>query len=111
MEDKKAEVGIDSYGVSMTTLEEIFLKLGEEEEDAKKKEEEEAKAKANGHHTNGTVAVAANGNGHDKDMSGYSFEAVETKKSSWQMFKSLLFVSCNYLLITDCASKGVLHLS
>ena len=31
--------GIDSYGVSMTTLEEIFLKLGEEEES--KKEEME----------------------------------------------------------------------
>ena len=32
-----SSLGIDSYGVSMTTLEEIFLKLGEEEE-AKKEE-------------------------------------------------------------------------
>jgi hypothetical protein len=32
-------LGINSYGVSMTTLEEIFLRLGEEEE--MKKEEEE----------------------------------------------------------------------
>ena len=42
MEKNKTETdgdGIDSYGVSMTTLEEIFLKLGEEEE-AKKLEEE-----------------------------------------------------------------------
>ena len=35
--------GIDSYGVSMTTLEEIFLKLGEEEES--KKEELELKVR------------------------------------------------------------------
>ena len=35
----KGSLGIDSYGVSMTTLEEIFLHLGEEEE-ARKEEEE-----------------------------------------------------------------------
>ena len=47
MEKNKTETegdGIDSYGVSMTTLEEIFLKLGEEEE-AKKKLEEENRSK------------------------------------------------------------------
>ena len=40
----KGPLGIDSYGVSMTTLEEIFLHLGEEEE--AKKEEEELKGAA-----------------------------------------------------------------
>ena len=39
----KGPLGIDSYGVSMTTLEEIFLQLGEEEE--AKKEEKEFNAK------------------------------------------------------------------
>ena len=39
----KTSQGIDSYGVSMTTLEEIFLKLGEEEES--KKEENELKVR------------------------------------------------------------------
>lgn len=36
---EKNHLGISSYGVSMTTLEEIFLKLGEEEK-AKKEVEE-----------------------------------------------------------------------
>ena len=34
----KGALGISSYGVSMTTLEEIFLHLGEEEEAAKEVE-------------------------------------------------------------------------
>ena len=29
---KSGKLGIDSYGASMTTLEEVFLRLGEEEE-------------------------------------------------------------------------------
>ena len=94
MERNKTETsgdGIDSYGVSMTTLEEIFLKLGEEEE--AKKLEEENKSKSNG-------AAAANGTSNiiaiidtAKDLGGFSFEAVETRKSSWQMFKALLFIN------------------
>ena len=31
-------MGIQSYGVSMTTLEEVFLKLGEEEEEEDEKD-------------------------------------------------------------------------
>ena len=95
MERNKTETsgdGIDSYGVSMTTLEEIFLKLGEEEEEAKKLEEEN-KSKSNG-------APAANGTSNSvavidtaKDLGGFSFESVETRKSSWQMFKALLFIN------------------
>ncbi len=30
-------LGIDSYGASMTTLEEVFLRLGEEDEEDKQK--------------------------------------------------------------------------
>ena len=88
MERNKAETsgdGIDSYGVSMTTLEEIFLKLGEEEEEAKKLEEEN-RGKSNGV-ANGTAVDVA------KDLGGFSFEAVETRKSSWRMFKALLFIN------------------
>ena len=93
MEKNKSETsgdGIDSYGVSMTTLEEIFLKLGQEEE--AKKLEEENKNKSNGAAANGTsnsVAIDAAA----KDLGGFSFEAVETHKSSWQMFKALLFIN------------------
>ena len=42
-------MGFESYGVSMTTLEEVFLKLGEEAELAEKSRmENEAKIKKNG---------------------------------------------------------------
>ena len=29
----------------------------------------------------------------EKDMEGYSFEAIDTKKSNWQMFWALAYVS------------------
>ena len=106
IEKKKTEtkgIGIDSYGVSMTTLEEIFLKLGAEEEAKKLAEENRSKVGKvilylaftftffNGMHLqkngidNGTftrVTVDA-----AKDLGGFSFEAVETRKSAWQIFK------------------------
>lgn len=28
MEDRSTELGVDSYGVSLTTLEEVFMKVG-----------------------------------------------------------------------------------
>ncbi len=116
-----SSLGIDSYGVSMTTLEEIFLKLGEEEE-AKKEEQElqvmnKGKKKTKKDPTTEVVAeVRMSGAGQlpqpsngvdnivtqdlatsprpeDKDMTGYSFEAVATTKSKWQIFKALVYVS------------------
>ncbi len=41
--DNALALGIDSYGVSMTTLEEIFLKLGEEEENEEQRKKEKNK--------------------------------------------------------------------
>lgn len=86
--------GISSYGVSMTTLEEIFLKLGEEEGE---KEEGEG---GNGQKSQrGRVTAEEPGQaGAEDDMAGFSFEAVETNKSSWQMFKALSYVSADHMV-------------
>eukprot|EP01046_Picozoa_sp_COSAG06_P044582 COSAG06_NODE_6031_length_3145_cov_26.486868_1_plen_143_part_10 len=50
LEDRKAELGVSTYGLSATTLEEVFLNLDKankekkrEEEEKKKKQEEEDK--------------------------------------------------------------------
>merc|ERR1711871_1310450 len=50
LQSKKEELNLEQVALSMTTLEEVFLKLGqqEEEEQKRKKEEEEAKAKEDG---------------------------------------------------------------
>jgi hypothetical protein len=39
-----------------------------------------------------TTKARMSNNREDKDMSGFSFEAVQTKKSAWQMFKALVYV-------------------
>eukprot|EP00095_Tigriopus_kingsejongensis_P007732 maker-scaffold200_size264178-snap-gene-0.9 protein:Tk07732 transcript:maker-scaffold200_size264178-snap-gene-0.9-mRNA-1 annotation:"atp-binding cassette sub-family a member 5" len=96
-------LGISSYGVSMTTLEEIFLKLGEEEEVKKevaelKKMGVETKVsncmaldgnEGNVHLNDVAQPVRMSNNKNDKDMDGFSFEALATKKSKWQMFWAL----------------------
>jgi ABC-type multidrug transport system ATPase subunit len=53
LQNKKDELNLEQVALSMTTLEEVFLKLGQEEEEADKKakeekEEKEAKAKEEG---------------------------------------------------------------
>ena len=42
------DLGIDSYGTSMPTLEEVFLRLGDEDDDDENKMVEELKSKQNG---------------------------------------------------------------
>lgn len=109
----KGSLGISSYGVSMTTLEEIFLKLGEEEEAAKEMKElasmsgtdqnEESFAN-NLNEQNGPSRMSNNKT--DKDMTGFSFEAVQTKKSSWQMFKALVYVSTIVPMLTALSKRN-----
>ncbi|XP_059079473.1 cholesterol transporter ABCA5-like isoform X1 [Tigriopus californicus] len=94
--------GISSYGVSMTTLEEIFLKLGEEEKAKKEVDELEMSGEATQAmiskqdvgKMNGSVAPTQHmaNNQSNKEMGGFSFEAVPTEKSKWQMFWALAWV-------------------
>ncbi len=106
-------LGVDSYGVSMTTLEEIFLKLGEEEEEEDGGEEHKKRRKKDDNNRTEEDAGLSNagaaleesessfsesssggeGRKEDKDdLGGYSFEAVPTSKSDWQMYKALVYV-------------------
>ncbi len=91
----------------MTTLEEIFLKLGEEEEAKKELEfqrqlqkKKKKKNKNSDGRTDSQETIFRNGNGvnhngEGKDMSGFAFESVNTNKSTWQMYKALTYVSKN----------------
>ncbi len=47
-------MGIQSYGIAMTTLEEVFLKLGEEEDEDEDKEGKEEKGKQKKENKQGT---------------------------------------------------------
>ena len=62
------------------TLEEVFLRLGEEAEDTASTEDQRQ--------------FETSGSGRPKDnaqrISGYEFEEVRTNKSSWQTFKGLI---------------------
>ena len=69
-----------NYGVSMTTLEEVFLKLGNEEE------VEEDKADY------GSTTSCPIRSLEVKEMDGFSFQSFEIKKSSWRIFLSLFKV-------------------
>ena len=71
----EGSLGISSYGVSMTTLEEVFLHLGEEER-------QEEKRKVSDNTTPDDLPNGANN-------TGYSFESVEISKSSWETFWAL----------------------
>ena len=76
--------------------------LSGEEEEAKKLEEEN-KSKSNGAvaTVNGTSkSVAVIDTTAAKDLGGFSFEAVETRKSSWHMFKASLSKATQEKLLT-----------
>merc|ERR1712106_336791 len=82
----------------MTTLEEVFLHLGEEEEaddndtaNADTSIRDKAMTRQLSVGSENTLKVPEN-HSKDKNASGYSFEAVETHKSSWQMFKALVYL-------------------
>ena len=66
---------------------------------SKKKERDAADASsevdrvAAGDASNGGGRVRMAGNKEDNDMSGYSFEAIDTERSTWQTFKALVYVS------------------
>ena len=83
---QEGDLGISSYGVSMTTLEEVFLHLGEEEE-------QEEKGATPALTLNGSAVVngSAPVNG-SADTLGFSFQAAETHKSAWQMFWALTYL-------------------
>ena len=72
------DLGIDSYGTSMPTLEEVFLRLGDHDDDDGEHEEKPNDDKKQ-----------ATENG---DIVGYEFESVATKKNWWQTYSALLYV-------------------
>ena len=76
----QGSLGVSSYGVSMTTLEEVFLHLGEEEE-----EEERRKTSKSSLPDTGSTSNGVNG-----ATNGYSFESVETQKSRAATFWALI---------------------
>ena len=94
-------LGIDSYGTSMPTLEEVFLRLGDEET-----EEEGGAPKVIQqvdfcvrffHYMTFDMQLFflqedERRNGQE-EMVGYEFEPVSTQKSTWQAYKALLKVN------------------
>ena len=72
-------LGIDSYGTSMPTLEEVFLRLGDDEH-----EENSEKIEAN--------KIMPEKMENENDIVGYEFESVSTKKNWWQTYSALLYV-------------------
>ncbi|GAB6030175.1 hypothetical protein CHUAL_005851 [Chamberlinius hualienensis] len=81
-------VGIKSYGMSMTTLEEVFLKLCNNEEE---EEEEEARLEENGN------VVSRNGRGHKRNPSSSSslgkkciIDNIPVKYNWWQAFAIMM---------------------
>lgn len=93
-------MGISSYGVSMTTLEEVFLHIGEEEEIEDNDttniissfREKTTRQLSLGAEDILDIPSTSNARPKDKNTSGYSFESIETHKSTWQMFKALLYL-------------------
>lgn len=86
-------LGIDSYGASMTTLEEVFLRLGEQEEEEKTEEPNGTRPDLN---RLGSISSAAGGAKDETPASikdsGYKFERITTQKSSWQTYKALVWI-------------------
>ena len=79
------DLGIDSYGTSMPTLEEVFLRLGDDDDENKMEEEHEEKS------NDDKKQATENG-----DIVGYEFESVSTKKNWWQTYSALLYVKHNH---------------
>ena len=75
----QGSLGVSSYGVSMTTLEEVFLHLGEEEEEEERRKTSKSSFPEKENGVNGNAA-----------SNGYSFESVETEKSTWETFWALI---------------------
>ena len=73
-------LGIDSYGTSMPTLEEVFLRLGDESEDTSATSSQSQKE------PNESLYGATD---DTEKIVGYEFEKVKTEKKSWQTFKAL----------------------
>ena len=73
-------MGIDSYGTSMPTLEEVFLRLGDEVEDTSETSSQSQKE---------PNEILYGATDDTEKIVGYEFEKVKTEKSSWQTFKAL----------------------
>ncbi|XP_023324416.1 ATP-binding cassette sub-family A member 9 [Eurytemora carolleeae] len=110
------ELGISSYGVSMTTLEEVFLHLGELEEQGELLDptdsQEELPSSENFRNSLRQLSIGSIGEENQNSISmktsrtlnglntksdedadaGFSFESVPTKKSNWQTYKALVYV-------------------
>eukprot|EP01134_Creolimax_fragrantissima_P005049 CFRG5049T1 len=89
LESNLEELDIQSYGVSCTTLEEVFLKVGESEKDEIGEEGEEMKITAASEHSKDALDVSGKG-----DEGGYEFENRFLLKSginlSMKRFKALI---------------------
>ncbi|KAK3894585.1 hypothetical protein Pcinc_001659 [Petrolisthes cinctipes] len=102
-------IGIEGYGISMTTLEEVFLTLSEENEEnnvesinnlgkqllkgkPRSASSPEHRAPSSSPPSSPSANSTLNGAtvSEDIDTHGFSIEAVETKRDTWRIFKAMM---------------------
>ncbi|XP_069935833.1 cholesterol transporter ABCA5 isoform X2 [Cherax quadricarinatus] len=99
-------LGIESYGISMTTLEEVFLVLSEENEESEihsmedigHKVLKDKSSSSSPLHTSSSEVQEQNMNGTQQtgdrvnimDTNGFAINAVDVKYDAWRAFKALL---------------------
>ena len=99
----EGDLGISSYGVSMTTLEEVFLRIGEEEEfDSERSEKSESDV-------NSETILLSEGEEVKVEVEEESQEEQEafhpvaaSDKSAWRQFKG----SCKRMKVLKLSSKN-----
>lgn len=92
-------IGIESYGISMTTLEEVFLALSEENEGNELQSVENFGYQVIKERSTSSLHIASSGmvelnehGGNNMDMNGFAINAVDVKRDAWRTFKALLKV-------------------
>ena len=96
----EGDLGISSYGVSMTTLEEVFLRIGEEEEFESEKSESDVNSETILLSDGEEVKVEVEEESQEEQEAFHPVAASD--KSAWRQFKG----SCNGMKVLKLSSKS-----
>ncbi|XP_047474330.1 phospholipid-transporting ATPase ABCA3-like [Penaeus chinensis] len=100
MNAEEGNSAIEGYGISMTTLEEVFLTLSEENESTREQSlddisqmvREKLTSSSPQHSASPVNSSAQNGQVADNNQQGFALDAVEVRPDPWRTYKAMIKV-------------------